>query len=316
MSMKTRTEPVRLADVLKVVRSAGASTRSLRLKKPLSDHPSKSTKRVNQKVRKQVFPHVDLGHDHPVLRFVSDLDIDLEILSVMLQDFDQRIVQSDPYAKEQCIDRVEDARSGAKEPVRPSSDDTERNEKVAIRKRVRTAWPLDFSNAQSNRPENRIEPRYPVPDLRPNRFLTEHLKSRRKLTHRKWLELNRTHNWPSWLVCDDDHFFTAEVLCWIYPNILTTEREKGEAAITLEAINVFLRGHKPSEDSPLYRVEEKSIARRVQRFLKEAEDWWKLESSWQQAEDDYDLLEASALFPEADEDDVESLWRKRLDDEE
>ena len=315
--MRTKIEAVRLADILAIARSTGPRTRSLRLKKPLSDHPSRSTKRKNLKVRKQIFPHVDLGHCHPILGFVNGLDLDQEILSVMLQDFDRRILETSRCGMdEQAHEQAEDALPRGKTPSISYQDDTNEAPDIEARHRVRTTWPLEFSNAREPESEQTVNPRYAVPRLRPNRFLTDDLRERRKLLHRKWEELNRTHNWPSWLVCDDDHILTAEILCWIYPNILRSERDKREASITLEAVNVFFRGHKPSEDSPLYDVKEKTIARRVQRFLKEAEDWWKRESHWEECERRYDSMEASSLYPEGDEDYVVSLWRKRLDDEE
>jgi hypothetical protein len=57
---------------------------------------------------------------------------------------------------------------------------------------------------------------------------------------------------------------------------------------------------KPHEDSPRYRMDQKSIAKRVQRFLKEAEQWWKFEGTWQECENEYDRLEADDLLAEAD----------------
>jgi hypothetical protein len=194
--------------------------------------------------------------------------------------------------------------------------------------------------------EKRIKPRYPIPELKPNVFDTEGSRERRKLWHEKWAKANRIHKWPSWLVNDYDNSLTGEVLDWMYPNISTSEEEKLNASITLEAVNVYLWGHKPCEDSPLYRMKEKTIAKRVQRFLKdakrvfellaridegeagahEAEAQAYLKESSEQAKGDGELERVNELEKnfgygpedELDDDDdyLVRLWRKRLNDEE
>lgn len=179
----------------------------------------------------------------------------------------------------------------------------------------RTPWPLGKTKAKP--------PRYPIPKEKPNRFdrfLSAEYRERRKLFRDQWTEANRTHDWPSWLVCDYDNLLVAEILQWIYPNLFTSEDDKHEAAITLEGVNVFLRRYKPSENSPLYRVKEKSIAKRVQRFLKDAEKWWELQTFMHGFEAEYDRAEAARYLNESSEgeldEEVVRLWRKRLNDEE
>lgn len=202
----------------------------------------------------------------------------------------------------------------------------------------RTPWPL------SEKKEKKL--RYPIPELKPNVFDAEESRERRKLWHQKWAEANRTHDWPSWLVCDYDNRFVAEILLWIYPNLFSSVEDKHEAAITLEAVNVFLRGHKPSENSPLYGVKDKSVARRVQRFLKDAEKYWELLAFIQEGEASFDRAEAAGYLEESyaqakgdgdlerineleknfgcvpedelddDDDYLVRLWRNRLNDEE
>jgi hypothetical protein len=187
-----------------------------------------------------------------------------------------------------------------------------------------------------------------------------------------------THDWPSWLIgeLDDDgrrapiqermeieeaktprilKYITlgsvrvrrysnlADVLRFMYPNMLISDEEKRQAAITLESLYVFLKGHKPSEDSPLYGIKDKSIAKRVQRFLKAGEEWKKLEDFIQEsvdhtsgaeardylresydqaaAEDDQERLHQLAEnfgvvsdYVDDEDDDVVRLWRNRLNE--
>jgi hypothetical protein len=199
----------------------------------------------------------------------------------------------------------------------------------------RTPWPLEQKNVKSKKP------RYPVPDPRPNIFRPEESQARSKLFYERWAELNRTHNWPAWLVDDRNGRLTSEILEWMYPNILESKKEMRQASLILESINVFLRGHTLSEDSPLYQEKEKTTARRVQRFIKDAERWWEFERVCSKAEAEVNEDEAKAYLKESyeqakvegdldrlrkledlsapqddSEDDVISLWRKRLDDEE
>lgn len=200
-----------------------------------------------------------------------------------------------------------------------------------------TPWPLGKRKAK--------KPRYAIPEQKPNRFdrfLPDDCYERRKLFRDKWAQANKTHDWPSWLVGDYDNHFLAEMLLWVYPNLVTSEEDKHQAAITLEAVNVYLGGHKPSENSPLYGMKEKTIAKRVQRFLKNAEKSWGFQVFCQEFEAEYDRAEAADYMKESYEqakaqgdleriyelenlgyvpeneshDDVVKLWRKRLDDEE
>ena len=85
----------------------------------------------------------------------------------------------------------------------------------------------------------------------------------------------------------------------MFPNILDDDKDKREAAITLEAVNVYLRGHQPCEDSPVYGMKEKSVAKRVQRFLKAAKHYWDLEASIQKAQDLDDAAEATGFLSES-----------------
>jgi hypothetical protein len=208
---------------------------------------------------------------------------------------------------------------------------------ATVRKRdERTPWPLEQEPGE--------KPRYPVPDPVPNRFYSEETRDRNKLFYEKWAELNRNHNWPAWLVDDRDNRLAAEILAWRYPNILTSEEELRRASITLESVNVFLFGREPSEDSPLYDEKEKTIAKRVERFLnRDAKGWFKFQAliheaeagandaeaqaylgeSYEQAKTEGDLKRIKELeeffdyVPEDElDDDVVSLWRKRLDGEE
>lgn len=201
----------------------------------------------------------------------------------------------------------------------------------------RTPWPLGKKKVKP--------PRYPIPEERPNIFdglLSEAFRERQRLFREQWADANRTHNWPSWLVCDYNNQFVGQMLQLLYPNLFTSEKEKHDAAITLEAVNVFLRGHKPGEDSPLYKMKDKSVARRVQRFLKQVEKWLEREAIFAGVEAEVDRAEASAYLEESyeqaraegdverirelqddfgrfaddEDDDVIRLWRKRLDDEE
>jgi hypothetical protein len=210
------------------------------------------------------------------------------------------------------VEREEDAGKASAPSIRDIVDQKNISDmSPAVKKgHNRTPWPVGKRKVK--------KPRYPIPEQKPNRFdrfLSDDCRERRELFREKWAEANRTHDWPSWLVCDYDDRFVVEILQYVYPNLFTSEKEKYQAAITLEAINVFLRGHKPSENSPLHGVKDKSIARRVQRFLRDAEKWWEFEAFIHEFEDAYDRAEATAFLSEED-DDVVSLWRKRLDDEE
>jgi hypothetical protein len=200
-------------------------------------------------------------------------------------------------------------------------------------------------------------PRYKIPEERPNIFAnrrSEESRERTRLFREKWAEANMTHDWPSWLVgeLDDNERRTpiqghieiedtesprrlkyvpagsvrrrsnsnlTQVLEFMYPNMLTSDEEKRQAAITLESLYVFLKGHQPSEDSPLYGIKDKSIAKRVQRFLIEAEKWWKLQAFISECESACISAEANALkfgdeSEDDDEDDLVRLWKNRLDD--
>lgn len=209
---------------------------------------------------------------------------------------------------------------------------------VAVRNRnERTPWPLEQGNPGE-------KPRYQVPGPMPNRFYTEAIQDRDQLFREKWSELNKTHKWPAWLVNDLHNHLVAEILEWNYPNIFTSEKELHQTSKILESINVFLRGHEPSEDSPLYDEKEKTIAKRVERFLnRDAKGWFKFQAliheaeagandaeaqaylgeSYEQAKTEGDLKRIKELeeffdyVPEDEvDDDVVSLWRKRLDGEE
>jgi hypothetical protein len=173
------------------------------------------------------------------------------------------------------------------------------------------------------------KPRYPISPERQNRFLTEEMRQKRNLFREKWAKLNRTHSWPSWLVCDDNDHFAGQVLQWKYPKLLVSESERFQAALTLEAINVYFRGHNPSADSPMFEMSDKAIAKRVERFLREAARFLEIEERHHEAETTYDSAKAEELVtswatPEARQDDLDEdikdpvvqLWRKRLDDDE
>ena len=248
----------------------------------------------------------------------------------------------DPHKSEtdENVEREEDAGNASEPSIRDIVDEKNLSDMTPAAKKGhnRTPWPLGEKEGKT--------PRYSIPDAKPNRFLSDDYRERRKLFHDKWAQANRTHDWPSWLVCDYDNHVVAEILQWVYPNWFTSEEDKHQAAITLEAVNVFLRGHKPTENSPLYGVKEKSIARRVQRFLEDAEEWLELQAFIQECEAAFDRAEAAGYLKESsehakaegdlgrinvleknfgyvpedefhgDDDDVVRLWRKRLDDEE
>lgn len=172
------------------------------------------------------------------------------------------------------------------------------------------------------------------------------MQDQQKLFYEKWAELNRNHNWPAWLVDDRDNHLAAEILARKYPNIPTSEKEMRRASIILESVNVLLFGREPSEDSPLHDEKKKTIAKRVERFLnRDAKRWFKFQALIHEAEDGANDAEAQAYLKESyeqakakgdlnrikelkeyfdyvpedelddDDDDVVSIWRKRLDDE-
>jgi hypothetical protein len=173
------------------------------------------------------------------------------------------------------------------------------------------------------------KPRYPIPRARQNRFLTEEMRQKKNLLFEKWAKLNKTHSWPSWLVCDANDHFAGQVLEWKYPKLLVSERAKSEAALTLDAINVYFRGRNPSTDSRVFAMNDKAIAKRVERFLRQAARYLEMEERHHEAEAAYDSAEAKKLItslatPEARRDDpdediedpVVQIWRKHLDDDE
>lgn len=293
----------RYRELFSLHKDAQSRPRALNRKRALQDHPGRVRKSKDSRIRKQIFHGADLGKRHSILSFVDASDFDRDILYVMLRDFDRSVVEANPYQIETSIDRSEDAHRKAKEPsIADLAEESPSSTHLDVRHHDRTPWRLEHSNGFV---EARTKPkklRYPVSQPKPNHFddlLSEQYREQRKLFYEKWAELNRTHDWPSWLVRDSDNRLTGDILSWMFPNFETSNKERREAAITLEAVNVYLRGYKPSEDSPLYGMQEKSVAKRVQRFLKDAKRWWELQDFIQNAEALFNKAEAKGLLGES-----------------
>ena len=255
-------------------------------------------KRDPRKLRKQVFADAELGYDGPEMSETYD-----------------------------PVERGEDAEKGQEPSIDSIIDKTNISDMSPARIRSHNRTPQPLSTTRT------AKPRYPIPGRQPNRFMTEEMRHGQDLFREKWAEANRYHSWPSWLLWNYDNYFVREILQWIYPEVLVSARQKFQAAVTLEAIDVYFRGHKPSKDSPLFQMSAKTIAKRVERFLKKAERYFEIEARYYECEAAYNSAEARdyarmsidqasgdgddlADNEEDGQDDVVRLWRRRLDDDE
>ncbi|HET9402678.1 MAG TPA: hypothetical protein VFO34_17155 [Candidatus Acidoferrales bacterium] len=241
------------------------------------------------------------------------------------QTFDDEglgIFRPDIQESNSDCERDEDAGKGSEPTIGSIIDEQNISDMNPAKSRIRTRTPHRLSKAEIP------PPRYPIPQEQENRFRTKEMRQRRDLVREKWAKLNRNHNWPSWLVCDDNNHFVAQVVEWkYYP--MNSERQTFQAALTLDAINVYFRGHDPSTGSPIFAMSDKAVAKRVERFLKDAARFLEIEARHNEAEAAYDLTEAVELtrsvatpetpqdhLDEGTEDPLVRLWKKRRDDEE